>query len=346
MSVRKCKMSDGSEGYKFGEDGRPYSSRAKAVAQGVATQLSKHDSFKMKVSHFDNAEVRSVHHCDLIKIDDDHGSMKINSEGFLQGDAPIARVGVMAYLMADGSILRELIGADQLFDQASMNTLKLKPVTNDHPHDRKITPENAFFKIIGSTGETITREDDFLLASMSIMEGDTLHDIEEGKQELSPGYSAELVFAPGEFEGEAFDAIQTNRIYNHVAIVDNARGGTEIRLQLDSAGCTGYEKVNKPNQNTDQKPNEKEKRMSKILINNLDYDAAPEVINHVNTLQAQVDSGKVDLKTKNDEFEKLKAEHDVLKAENEKLKNVDTAAEVQKAVASRIDLELVAHDVF
>jgi len=349
MPVIGCTI-NGGPGFKFGEGGTCFRERARAVAQGIAITISQagssHKENELSSHNIDSAEIKTVQHCDLLTIP--KGRMLKTDQGFLEGKAPVAKTGVLTYVMNDGSLLKELVTEEALFNVDSMNSLKMKPVTNNHPLEGEVDSSNADFRQVGSTGETVEKEGEFLMTTLVVTNGDSLEDIEMGRQQLSPGYDVELLFSPGVFKGEQFDAVQITRTYNHLAIVDSARGGNDIRLRLDSVGASGYEKLSmqNKNKNSDQKPNEKEKRMKTIIINNLDYEAAPEVINHVTVLAAKVDSAETSLKTKNDEFEKLKAEHDVLKADHEKLKNVDTAAAVQEAVAARIDLQLTAHDVF
>jgi len=54
--------------------------------------------------------------------------------------------------------------------------------------------------------------------------------IQTGTRELSPGYSVDLDTTPGSWSGQKYDAIQVKRRYNHLALVDRARGGRQARL--------------------------------------------------------------------------------------------------------------------
>lgn len=173
-----------------------------------------------------------VNHVDFIgkKI----GQMRKTDEGYLTGKAPIAKVGIMSYLLNDGSIIKEFVSKDTLFEVDSMESLKMKPVTDTHPLERTLDSKSVKRRKVGFTGETINKEDNFLTTSMVITDDDTIHNINDGRQELSPGYTCELDMSPGEFNGEHYDAIQLKRRYNHVAICDKARGGDELKLHLDS----------------------------------------------------------------------------------------------------------------
>jgi hypothetical protein len=52
----------------------------------------------------------------------------------------------------------------------------------------------------------------------------------QGKKELSAGYHADHDFIPGTFNGQDYDAIQKNIIFNHVALVDRGRMGSNVAV--------------------------------------------------------------------------------------------------------------------
>ena len=156
--------------------------------------------------------------------------------GYLVGLAPVAKVGVMNYLMGDGTVLREFVPKETLEDAKGMESLKMRPVTNNHPSDRKVTVDNAHYQQIGFTGENVKMDDNMLVTSFVISDKWAIKEIDDGKQQLSPGYECDLMYTPGVWEGREFDAIQTRRRYNHLAVVDAARGGSDIRMnKVDGA---------------------------------------------------------------------------------------------------------------
>ena len=57
-------------------------------------------------------------------------------EGFLKGRAIITSTGVFPYKDATGNVRRELRLPEDVFDPAHLDSLKLKPVTNEHPAKR------------------------------------------------------------------------------------------------------------------------------------------------------------------------------------------------------------------
>ena len=55
------------------------------------------------------------------------------TEGFLKGRAIVTSGGVFTYKRADGSLQRELRLPEEVFALATLESLKLKPVTLNHP---------------------------------------------------------------------------------------------------------------------------------------------------------------------------------------------------------------------
>ena len=78
--------------------------------------------------------------------------------------------------------------------------------------------------------------------------------------------------------------------------------------------------------------------MKKIVIDGIEYEAAPEVINRLNKEIKRADDSEKALNTAKEENSKLQAKVDEAKDELDKLKKVDTGAEIQKAVTSRLAL--------
>lgn len=222
-------------------------------------------------------------------------------EGYLRGSAPIAKVGVMTYVNKDGSITREMVPESVLFDSDSMKSLEMKPLTNDHPPEKILNSKTVKGRKIGSTGENICRIDNYLMSSMVITDSDAINAINSGRKELSPGYQCQSIPEHGEYNGEKYDSIQVKRIYNHVAICDNARGGKDICLKLDSM--------------EDYKYMEDNKKMEKFKIDGIEYDTSQEVVNYIgklqattNVLQAKIDSSQADITKLNEQIVKIKSE--------------------------------------
>ena len=133
------------------------------------------------------------------------GTVTKTDEGFLMVNAPIAKVGVMSYLLKDGSVRRELVDQETLTNVDSIKSLKLKPVTNTHPQERIVTTRTAKFRNVGAVGDAEFKSD-ALFAEFSITHQDAIKDVEKGRKQLSPGYRVDLKMESGIFEGERYDA--------------------------------------------------------------------------------------------------------------------------------------------
>jgi len=159
------------------------------------------------------------------------------TDGFLTGRAIVTSIGVFTYRNKDGSVSRELKLPEEVFDGDSLDTMKLKPLTLDHPNE-KVTPGNVDELQVGSLGSNPT--------NMTINREDAIDQVLKGKRSLSMGYECDLELAePGStWCGMSYDGIQRKIRYNHCAIVDVARAGDAAKIRMDSADAV---LINQPN---------------------------------------------------------------------------------------------------
>lgn len=153
--------------------------------------------------------------------------------GFLAGEARMARTGVQTYGDAEGNTWGEYRDAAEVFDEDSLRSYDLAVVTNDHPAEF-VTMKNRASVDAGAIG-TDARPDagKFVRASLVVRDADTIRAIKAGKRDLSMGYTATVIVAPGVTnDGTPFKGRQTNIRINHVAIVDRGRAGPECGMEL------------------------------------------------------------------------------------------------------------------
>lgn len=263
------------------------------------------------------------------------GKVKKTDEGYILASAPIAKVGVYTYHLGNGQTRKELVDSETLSSIEANDSLKLKPVTNNHPQERTVNSGNSKRRTVGSVGETIENQDGFLMANFSITDSETVKDINNGRKQLSPGYKVDLVMDSGTFNGEHYDAIQRNRRYNHLAIVDNARGGDQLRLNIDHAD--GEDAI--VEDIFDNNNNEESRSMATYRIDGLEYEAAPEVVNHISKLTTKIDTLDSDIKTVKDNLSKAEAKCDTAEEQIKELEKKDSKEEIANAVKARITLE-------
>ena len=271
------------------------------------------------------------------------------AEGFLKGRPIVTSIGVFTYKRADGTIQRELRLPEEVFNPSTLNSMKLKPVTLNHPTEL-VTQDNADKLQVGSLGDNPssttqwdnpyeTKTDGINCAiDMIITKKDAIDAVLNGKQALSMGYTCDLEMAePGStWCGVEYDFIQRNIRYNHCAIVDSARAGdnAKIELRADSEDADLEDiMVTKIDGGTKMS-------LKKIKLDGIEYEAEESVIKVLNAEKARADAAEndacetkktmdkkvADMEKKVTEFEKRISE---LEAERDSAKEKKDAAEAE-----------------
>jgi len=155
------------------------------------------------------------------------------------------------------------------------------------------------------------------------------------------GYDAELDPTPGVApSGERYDAIQTARTYNHIALVQQARGGSTLALRLDDAGDATFEEPAGAGGSGDMK--------RKIRIDGVEYEIeAPESFFQAHGI---AETRRADeLKAERARADVAEGERDALTGERDQLKaRLDDAtdpARLDERVKARSELEAAARKV-
>ena len=277
------------------------------------------------------------------------------TEGFLRGRAIVTSIGVFSYARKDGTIQRELRLPEEVFAEGTLNSMKLKPVTLNHPTEL-VTKDNADKLQVGSLGDnpswtkgwehrnwTEITDGINCAIDMVITKKDAINAVLNGKNALSMGYTCDLEMAePGStWCGVEYDFIQRNIRYNHCAIVDSARAGdnAKIELRVDSEDAVLEDMVIKSDGGTKME-------LKKINLDGIEYQAEESVIKALNAEKTRADKAEkdayeekkamdkkvADLEDKEKELEKriseLEAERDTAK---EKADNAEKELEKVKA---------------
>jgi len=286
----------------------------------------------------------------------DRGLVKkaiVTDEGYLRADAIVTRTGVFTYINADGTIRKELRHPDDVFKDNSLESMKMRPITDGHPPQKLVDAKNFKELSVGYTGESVNTDGRFIVASMMVTDSKSVNDIRDGrKRELSLGYTVDLEREDGVYDGQEYTHRQTNIIYNHLAIVDRARAGSEARIHLDGLGAeevinsdsivaidSDYSNLNIGGTKI------MDDKFSIVALDGLEYKAAPEVANAFK----KFDSEKSELNTKIDsltnELDKLKAEKDELSSKLDEMNSIDHEAKLKEAVKSRVSLLSKANEI-
>jgi hypothetical protein len=171
---------------------------------------------------------------DKIKIDD-AAQVRVTEHGYLTAMPRVARTGIQLYGgdevgRPDIKVVRVYRPETEVFHNDSLHSYPHKPVTNDHPPEA-VTVDNWKKYAAGGIGDEVLRDGDHIRVPMTMMDKGLVKDYQDGKSELSMGYTCDLDWTAGTTpRGEPYDAVQRNIRANHLAVVDAARGGSALRI--------------------------------------------------------------------------------------------------------------------
>lgn len=179
----------------------------------------------------DAPKLRRVRRLDSIRLDRSD-STYFTDEGYLVDHPILTSCGIFEYTNPDGSIRRELRLPEYVFDENSLKTYRGKPVIITHDAG-VVDKSNVDREQIGTILSDGYQDGDDVRAEIIIHDTDAMEKC--GLKELSLGYNLDLVEKPGVWNGEPYDAIQTNIVINHLALVASARAGEQARLNIDGS---------------------------------------------------------------------------------------------------------------
>jgi hypothetical protein len=218
---------------------------------------------------------------------------------------------------------------DEVFSVESLKTFANRPVTIDHP-PTFVDAKNWKEFSVGATGTEVMRDGEFIRVPLIVLDAKAISHINSDKKEISMGYSADLIFEEGVTDsGEKFDAYQKNIRINHLALVDVARGGPELKV-YDSVKKEVLKMSDKALEILQQNALDAKNKILEIEKKLKDADMS------VEELQAVVSK-------KDEEIAVLKAQLETMKA---KMAETETPEAVDKAVAERAAVVDAAKNIF
>lgn len=256
------------------------------------------------------------------------GEVQRTSTGGIVVPAALTRVGVFAYRQSDGSVRRELRCPEEVYAADSLASLADVPVTEDHPPEL-VTPSNVrrYARGHARTDAHPEHATGLVTGTLVIQDADTIARIDSGAlRETSLGYSMDLDPTPGTYRGQAYDAVQRNIRYNHVALgpVGWGRAGREVALRLDAGDAVMLDDL------AAVKERAGVITVKKIKIPKIEVDAKARTI--------RVDGGeKLALKTKADRAKALAALGEQSKALRESLRVDAIEAQTLQDLAGALD---------
>jgi hypothetical protein len=256
--------------------------------------------------------------------------------GFLTAPVVLARIGVQHYMgyelgLKDRAL--EKIGVfrppEEVFHDESVASFVNLVVTDDHPSGA-VTVDNVKKLQVGTVSHV--KPNKTILAGLAtITDKDQIAKAEDGKVEVSVGYSNELQERKGTYDGVKYEFVQTKIRANHLAIVDAGRCGSACKITTDH--------------------NKKEKPMIKITIDGISFDVEDEQLAQaIQKQQATHDAEKeaMEKKKKEDEeeIEKLKKEKDKEEAAKDAaLSSKLSDADISALVTERAELLTTAKKI-
>lgn len=169
-------------------------------------------------------------------------------EGFLRLHMTIAKVGELKYFNQDGTERLEIVTPEVLFDSASVDSFKMKPVTSPNHPPVMLNADNAGAYSKGMTGNLVTIDGDFLGIVATVTDAATIRNIKSGRtKQVSCGYIAGTKQrSDGKFD-------QLYRQGNHVTICEQGRAGADVRVNVDSDSGSPLEVfISEPITNNDE----------------------------------------------------------------------------------------------
>lgn len=176
--------------------------------------------------------------CDRYALDAKANVHRTN-DGYLTATPRVARTGIQLYYGKElgaspkdaNKVFKVLRPEEEVFSTDSLASFAYKPVTDDHPAVN-VTADNWSDYGKGQMSSDILRDGEFIRVPIALMDGGLIKKFDGGKAELSVGYECEIVWGAGTDpkSGLQYDARQANIRVNHLAVVDAARGGTDLRI--------------------------------------------------------------------------------------------------------------------
>lgn len=263
------------------------------------------------------------------------GKTEFTDEGFLKADAVVTRYGVFDYKNLDGTQRKEFRPKDEVLKEDSIKTIKMIPITNNHPSERLVNSENAKRLSVGFTGETVTIDDKFVMTRLIITDQQTINEIvKDGKKELSLGYTVDLIDEKGDFEGERYDYKQSNIKYNHLSIVNSARAGSQARINLDAQDAVEIS-------NLEQEANMAKRKIKidedEILVENAVAEHIEKLIADFKNLEDEKFRIEEEIKSIADKLEQALGEKDAAKEDLDMVKEEKASLESEKFDSAEIN---------
>lgn len=270
------------------------------------------------------------------------GRIRMTDDGAVV-QARVARAGnVQTYLgsemgLADRQFVRVYRPADAVFDRAAVETYARKPITLGHPVGG-VSVDTWKDLAVGEIDRDVMRDGEFVSVPLLFRDAKAIALLQsaDGPRELSMGYDAKIAMQDGVSpSGQPYDAVMSDFRMNHVAVVSQARGGSELRIG-DGAAKWGLAPVTL----SDNKEDHMSDALKAVVLGDAVAHVAPADAALVEKFKADMAKQLTDAETAHADAIKAK-DKEIAKAEAERddyKKKVLSDADLDKRVADRADL--------
>lgn len=156
-------------------------------------------------------------------------------DGYLVTTARSVRTGIQLYAgqevgRPDLAVVRVYRDAAEVFAPDSLQSFSHAPVTINHP-DEAVTADNWKELSAGEVSTAAKQDGEWIMLPLILKDKKAIVEVEQGKRELSAGYTCNLDWTAGTTaDGQSYDAQQRDIKINHLALVDRARAGSQARI--------------------------------------------------------------------------------------------------------------------
>jgi uncharacterized protein len=254
------------------------------------------------------------------------GDTRVTREGYLLADARIARTGIQTYTgrevgRPEMARVRVHRPADAVFADSAVASFAHVPVTLGHP-PRNVDSRTWRTYARGETAGEVMRDGEFLRIPMMVRDADTIAAIDAGERELSAGYLADLDWTAGVTDaGEAYDAVMTRIVGNHVAVVPRGRAGSQCRI-----GDSWTD--------TEEMPHMAD-RTRAVVVDGVSYDFADQAAQIIERMQGRLTAAETEAGTLRARIEAKDGEIAALTARIPTADQMDALASERQAVIGR-----------
>lgn len=262
------------------------------------------------------------------------GVLHRTPEGYLTGTLNVTGAGVFRYLDGKGNVVGRLRSVDEV--RKATSSLNGKPLTLQHPDD-EITTENVKQFSVGSSANDAAFDGLNNTITVTIMDKDAVAACDSGSvRAISCGYDCMIKDKSGVWQGTPYQQIQEDIKYNHIALVLEGRAGDQVKFRVgDSADAGRFFENNKQ---------QKDSEMKTMLIDGVQCQADEAVVDALKKVTSERDEAVKKIADAKAAVDKVTAERDALKAENEKFKARDVNKEIADGVSAKVDLMKKAAD--